>query len=211
MGLRLNLGAGDRHLDTFLCVDIAPPPCEVCDALANQTCRTVDLSRKWEWMDSRIEEVVAYDIIEHIGDGYRLETTAEMLAYDNMRVHGQGGVPVPLKMLHVISGVKLTPFNGRIHFMNELHRVLIPGGKATIETPNAAKGVGFYQDCTHKSGWVLSSFKYFEHGAFAHTRLAKAYGITAAFRILELSESRSNGEDPREEVWKIRAVMEAVK
>lgn len=97
----------------------------------------------------------------------------------------------------------------RIHFMNELHRVLVPGGKATIETPNASRGAGFWQDPTHRSGWVLNSFQYFEDGSFAHNRLAKSYGITARFKILSLGER--SYKDAHEEVWKITAVLEAVK
>ena len=164
--MKLNLGAADRHLDGFLCVDIAPPPCAACDTV--QRARFVDLSRPtWPWNDSTIEEILAFDVIEHLPN--------------------------------------------RIATMNELHRVLVPGGRATIETPNAARGVGFWQDPTHCSPWCLSTFKYFEHGAFAHSRLAKAYGITAAFKVLSISESRSNGENGQEDVWKIRAVLGAVK
>ena len=101
---------------------------------------------------------------------------------------------------------------GRVHFMNELHRVLIPGGLVLIETPNAGRGgVGFFQDPTHISPFCLSTFKYFEFGSFAHQRLSKSYGITAAFEVLSLVEIRSNGEDPREEVWKIQAHLRAVK
>jgi SAM-dependent methyltransferase len=99
----------------------------------------------------------------------------------------------------------------RIHFMNELWRVLKPGCRALIEVPDASKGVGYWCDPTHKSGWVLSSFKYFEDGTFAHQRLSKSYGIKAKFKVMELNEYRCNGEDSREEVWKIRAVLEAVK
>jgi hypothetical protein len=101
--------------------------------------------------------------------------------------------------------------SGRIHFMNELHRVLVAGGRATVETPNAARGAGYFQDPTHVSPWCLSTFKYFERGAFAHTRLAKSYGITAAFKVIALEEQATPGEDARETVWKIRAVLEAVK
>jgi len=97
----------------------------------------------------------------------------------------------------------------RIHFMNELHRVLKPGARATIETPNAAKGAGYFQDPTQKSPWCLNSFQYFEAGSFAHKRLAKSYGITAAFRIIHLAELPY--QDVREQVWKITAVLEAVK
>jgi hypothetical protein len=154
--LRLNLGACDRGFPGFLSVDICPPADFV-----------TDLAQPWPWDDSSVDEVKAYDVIEHIAD--------------------------------------------RVHFMNELHRVLRPGARAEIITPNATKGVGFACDPTHKSQWCLSSFKYFESGAFAHTRLSRAYGITAAFRMLSVSESVCSGEDSRERVWKITAVMEAVK
>lgn len=97
----------------------------------------------------------------------------------------------------------------RIHFMNELHRVLKSGARASIETPNAARGAGFFQDPTHKSPWCLNSFQYFEDGSFAHQRLAKSYGITARFRIVELAQREV--DDVREPVWKIRAILECVK
>lgn len=97
----------------------------------------------------------------------------------------------------------------RIHFMNELHRVLMPGARARIETPNAARGAGYFQDPTHRSPWCLNSFQYFEAGSYAVQRLARAYGITARFKIIELSEKPY--QDVREEVWKITAVLEAVK
>lgn len=165
--MKLNLGCSDRVIPGFIGVDIASPADQI-----------VDLARPWPWQESSVQEVLAYDVCEHIGDEY--------LADDR----------------HT---------NGRIHFMNELHRVLIPGGRAIIETPNAARGFGYYQDPTHVSPYCLSTFKYFEAGAFARGRLGGPYGITAAFRVIELSEMQSSGEDSREIVWKIRAVLEAVK
>jgi predicted SAM-dependent methyltransferase len=152
--MKLNLGACDRKIDGFLSVDIVPP----ADIIA-------DLSKLWPWEDSSVDEVLAFDIIEHIAD--------------------------------------------RIHFMNELHRTLKPGAKASIEVPNAAKGAGFAQDPTHKSVWCMNSFQYFEDGSFAHRRLAASYGITARFKILTLRESHY--QDKYESVWKIHALLEAVK
>jgi predicted SAM-dependent methyltransferase len=153
-GLRLNLGACDRRVDGFLSVDI----CEPADQIA-------DLSKPWPWADSSVEEVKAFDVIEHIED--------------------------------------------RIHFMNELHRVLQRGGRVEIVTPNAAKGAGYFQDPTHKSPWCMNSFQYYEAGSYAVQRLADSYGITARFRIVSLSEHEY--QDVREKVWKITAVLEAVK
>jgi 2-polyprenyl-3-methyl-5-hydroxy-6-metoxy-1,4-benzoquinol methylase len=152
--MRLNLGACDRIIPGFVSVDIAPP----ADIVA-------DLAKPWPWLDSSADEVVAYDVIEHIAD--------------------------------------------RIHFMNELHRVLKPCARATVETPNAAKGAGYFQDPTHVSPWCLNSFQYFEAGSFATQRLAKSYGITARFRMVSLTERKY--QDTHEEVWKITAVLEAVK
>lgn len=97
----------------------------------------------------------------------------------------------------------------RIHFMNELHRVLKAGARVTIETPNASRGAGYFQDPTHKSPWVLNSFQYYEHGSFAVQRLAKSYGITARFKTIQLGEREY--PDVVERVWKITAVLEAVK
>jgi len=152
--MKLNLGCSDRAIPGFVSVDIAPP----ADVIA-------DLSQPWPWFTSSVDEVVAFDIFEHLPN--------------------------------------------RIFTMNELHRVLKPGAVATIEVPNAAKGAGQWQDPTHVSQWCLNSWQYFEAGSFAHNRLARSYGITAAFRILELSESEYR--DVREPVFKIRVVLQAVK
>jgi hypothetical protein len=143
----------------------------------------VDLARRWPWPTSSVDEVIALDVCEHIPD------------QDGVRIDRGGST-------HAI---------GRIHFLNELHRVLKPGARATIETPNAAHGVGYFQDPTHVSPYCMSTFKYFEHGSFAHTRLAKSYGITAAFRIIAMREELSPAEGFGEQVWKIHAELEAVK
>jgi predicted SAM-dependent methyltransferase len=97
----------------------------------------------------------------------------------------------------------------RIHFMNELWRVMKAGALVEIEVPNASKGAGYFQDPTHKSPWCMNSFQYFQDGSFAHNRLAKSYGIKARFRIISLSEIPY--ADAYEQVWKIRAILEAVK
>lgn len=55
--MRLNLGAADRHLAGFASVDINPPADFVCD-----------LGLRWPWPDSSVDEIVAFDIVEHLPD-----------------------------------------------------------------------------------------------------------------------------------------------
>jgi len=139
-----------------------------------------DLALPWPWETSSVEEVQARDVIEHIEDFCRC------------CVHLRGGVR-----------------SGRIHFLNELHRVLRNGGRATVETPNASRGSGYFQDPTHANPFCLNSFQYVTEGSFAVNRLAAAYGITARFRIIDLDELPY--QDAFEQVWKITATLEAVK
>jgi SAM-dependent methyltransferase len=55
--LRLNLGANDRRVEGFASVDIVPP----ADFIA-------DLTKPWPWETSSVDEVVAYDVFEHLPD-----------------------------------------------------------------------------------------------------------------------------------------------
>ncbi len=198
--MRLNLGACDRRVEGFISVDI----CEPADQI-------VDLAGPWPWEESSVEEVFAFDVIEHIGDcGHCNYSESCAPTYACAKCATLAGSINPYRNFG-LPEFQRHPL-GRIHFMNELHRVLKPGARATIETPDASRGVGFWQDPTHVSPWCRSTFKYFEHGAFAHTRLSKAYGITAAFRVIEMTAlGPMPGEGYGEQVWKIRAVLECVK
>jgi len=91
------------------------------------------------------------------------------------------------------------------HTMNELHRVLKPGGTAEIIIPTT-DGRGAFQDPTHKVFLNRNSFFYFEHGNPHLERFKDAYGITARFKIaFEREETLQDG------VTKLRIVLEAVK
>ena len=71
----------------------------------------------------------------------------------------------------------------KIHTMNEMWRVLIPGGTAEIAVPTT-DGTGAFQDQTHVSFWNRSSFLYYEVGNPYRERFARHYGIEAKFRTL---------------------------
>jgi len=55
--MRLNLGCCDRHMPGYVNVDICPPADVICD-----------LREPWPFRDSSVDEIVAYDIIEHLPD-----------------------------------------------------------------------------------------------------------------------------------------------
>lgn len=48
----------------------------------------------------------------------------------------------------------------RDRFMNEMWRVLKPGGKIYIETPKAGTD-SYWKDPTHVSGWIMKTFRYY--------------------------------------------------
>jgi SAM-dependent methyltransferase len=81
----------------------------------------------------------------------------------------------------------------KIFTMNELHRVLVPGGQAEIIVPTT-DGRGAWQDPTHVSFWNRNSFWYFTDGSPYRTRFAKSYGITACFRVVdEVTQTTADG------------------
>lgn len=81
----------------------------------------------------------------------------------------------------------------KIFTMNELWRVLRPGGTAEIAVPTT-DGPGAFQDPTHVSFWNRRSFLYYEAGNPYRDRFAASYGITARFTVIaERVESSVDG------------------
>lgn len=72
------------------------------------------------------------------------------------------------------------------HTMNELWRVLVPGGKATLQLPVASEGDGGFCDPTHQSYWTTSDFEYYTAGDPHRERFGRYYGIEARFKVTNL-------------------------
>lgn len=53
--MKLNLGCNDAHLSGYLNVDMAQPADYVCD-----------LRQPWPWETSSVEQIIAYDVFEHL-------------------------------------------------------------------------------------------------------------------------------------------------
>lgn len=93
----------------------------------------------------------------------------------------------------------------KIHTMNELHRVLVPGGTVHIFVPTT-DGRGAWQDPTHVSYWNRNSFFYFTKGVPEYERFREAYGITGCFNVVKEEMSEYPGS-----VSKLAIILEAVK
>ena len=148
--LRLNLGCSDAHRPGYRNVDICRPADEIAD-----------LSQRWPWPDSSVQEVKAWDIFEHLPN--------------------------------------------KTYTMNEAHRVLVPGGRLDLFVPTT-DGRGAFQDPTHVSFWTPNDLFYFCQEYQEWQRFHLAYGITAHFRVIE----QNHAEYPNR-VWKLRAILEAIK
>ena len=72
--------------------------------------------------------------------------------------------------------------NTIIPLMNDCYKVLEPGGLLEISTPLAGTDP-FWQDPTHKKGYIRRSFDYFcDDASTADAR--EEYGITAKFKVI---------------------------
>jgi predicted SAM-dependent methyltransferase len=213
--MRLNLGCSDSlRGGEWLNVDIAPAPESCLNPGAKISYQQADLALPWPWDDSSVDEIYAADIFEHIGD---CQHSGDQWCGQCMEDRRGEYLPGRAR------GFDERHWSGRIHVMNESWRVLKPGGTLTMECPDAAKGAGHFQDPQHVSSWTPNALQYYTDGSPAHKRFAAAYGITARFNVLGVTERKYTemaastcAHAPQYcgvscEVWKFAARLEAVK
>lgn len=92
----------------------------------------------------------------------------------------------------------------KMHTMNEMWRVLMPGAIAELEVPTT-NGECAFADPTHVSFWNRRSFFYYEDGHPYRKQYANAYGIIACFKVVE-EYTRTMRDGP-----KLLIKLEAVK
>jgi SAM-dependent methyltransferase len=85
---------------------------------------------------------------------------------------------------HVRASHVIEHLPDKILTMNELWRVLKPGGKVEIDVPTT-DGPGAWQDPTHVSFWNRRSFLYYEAGSPYRDLGVRQYKIKANFRTVE--------------------------
>jgi predicted SAM-dependent methyltransferase len=149
--VKINLGCGKNKQDGYVNIDIQErvKPDVVCDVL-----------KGLPYEDSSVDEVRAFDFLEHI------ET---------------------IKNISVIE---------------EIWRVLRPGGKFESFTPDAECGQGAFQDPTHVSFWTEGRWLYFSHPAYRDL-----YGIKANFRI----QMQRVNTDPINRIFHLHVIAFAIK
>lgn len=96
--------------------------------------------------------------------------------------------------------------------INEMWRVLKPGGIAQIQVPDSSEGDGADCDLTHVSRWNRSSFEYLEKGTFERERFRSSsyYGIKADFRVVSMGRTRHERRRGAY-VMEIQVTLEALK
>jgi predicted SAM-dependent methyltransferase len=78
--VKLNLGCNDRSVSGYVGVDVCPP----ADLIA-------DLTQPWPWGDSTVDEVLAFDVFEHLPN--KRQTMNEL--WRVMKPNGIARIQVP--------------------------------------------------------------------------------------------------------------------
>lgn len=124
-----------------------------------------------------LHDYINIDIIEHEGVDIVHDITTGIPFEEN-----------EFQEVLCIDFIEHIPSEQTISFMNEVYRVLVPGGIFKIHVPEAP-GITAFQDPTHISYWNEESFTYYLDGHRRRENYGIYYGITARFRLASLKRT----------------------
>lgn len=161
---KLNLASGESKFDGFFNID---------RSAAKGVEAIVDLEVfPWPIESNSAEEIVCNHYIEHIPMETYGKTLVKMIQKSSSWEDFQSKV----------SEIDFSgPSDGLILFMNEIYRILKPGGTASFATPYYQGGI-LWQDPTHRRGITELTYKYFDK-QWRHNSKLDHYGITTDFDV----------------------------
>jgi SAM-dependent methyltransferase len=106
---------------------------------------------------------------------------------------------------YILAADIIEHLSDHIRTMNEMWRVLKPGGIVDIFVPTT-EGRGAFQDPNHKSFWNRNSFFYYTNGDPHRERFGDSYGVKARFEVVD-----ENTEELMDRVVKLHIILRAVK
>lgn len=134
IGRKLDVGAGAKRDDGYETMDISPV--FMPDFQHDLTVFP------WPFEDATFVEVRCWHVLEHLPRSYFVFHAAEQ------------------PQMHGSAPERMEPRNALIDVMNEMHRILAPGGVADIEVPVFPYWTAI-ADPTHLSFFVPQTFAYF--------------------------------------------------
>jgi predicted SAM-dependent methyltransferase len=152
--MRVNLGSGQAKLEGYINVD------NRADMNPDVCCNVIE---GLPFGDSSVDEVRAFDFLEHI------------------------------------------PLGSTVKVVEEIYRVLNPGGLFDSHTPDAEHGQGAFQDPFHLSFWVKNSWLYFSDDLFR-----SLYRVKAKFRIDKIQRIPEK-VTPDMDIYHLRVLAVAIK
>ena len=174
--IRIHLGCNQHPLPGYINVDVEN--FAGVDVVA-------DLEKPWPWPDNHADEIYTADLPEHLRGWYETPDPAQM----SLAEHAIGRGRIDEAVGYLFNAIsKPVRTYGVIHFMNEAHRVLKPGGylKARIPTTQSK---AWAQDPTHVSFWNENTFLYFTHPGY---RGLYPHLITAKFEAVKVDTIMPN-------------------
>jgi SAM-dependent methyltransferase len=93
----------------------------------------------------------------------------------------------------------------KIHAMNEISRVLRPGGTLEISVPST-DGRGAFQDPTHITFWNENSWRYFDIESQENQRFSESYGIRTKLKLIA-----ADTKERPDNIKHARAIFQSVK